>query len=58
MGYYWSEEEVMDKEFKLIDKSYDEIWNLSRKLNISFRQAAYVNSIKKISKTMKLRGWY
>lgn len=57
-GYYWSEEEVRDKEYRLIDKSFDEIWALSKKLNITLRQAAYVNSIKKISNTMKIRGWY
>ena len=57
-GYYWSEEEVKDKEYQLIDKSFDEIWALSKKLNITLRQAAYVNSIKKISNTMKIRGWY
>ena len=57
-GYYWSEEEVRDKEYQLINKSFDEIWELSEKLNITLRQAAYVNSIKKISETMKIRGWY
>ena len=57
-GYYWSEEEVRDKEYYLINKSFDEIWELSEKLNITLRQAAYVHSIKKISKTMKIRGWY
>ena len=57
-GYYWSEEEVRDKEYQLINKSFDEIWELSEKLNITLRQAAYVHSIKKISETMKIRGWY
>lgn len=57
-GYYWSEEEVRDKEYQLINKSFDEIWKLSEKLNITLRQAAYVHSIKKISETMKIRGWY
>ena len=58
MGYYWSEEDVLDKEHKLIEKSFDEIWDLSQNLNITLRQAAYVKAIKKISETMKLRGWY
>lgn len=57
-GYYWSEKEVRDKEYQLINKSFDEIWELSEKLNITLRQAAYVHSIKKISETMKIRGWY
>lgn len=54
----WSFEEVQSKQRKLMDKAFEEIWQLSNEFNVDIRTASYMMSIKRISETMKLRGWY
>ncbi len=54
----WSFEEVQEKQFKLMNNAFEEIWNLSKEFNTDMRTSAYMMSIKRISETMKLRGWY
>ena len=39
-------------------KAFNEIWDLKEEHNTTMRVAAYMISIKKIAKVMKLRGWY
>ena len=34
------------------------IWALKEEMNVSFRQATYMKSIKRIAEAMKVRGWY
>jgi len=58
MNYYWSFEEVQDKQRALMYKSFDEIWQLKEEHGVDMRTAAYMMSIKRIATAMKLRGWY
>lgn len=55
-GYYWTEEEVVEKQDKVMTKAFNDIWEVKERFNISMRKAAYVNSIEKIVKNMKLKG--
>lgn len=55
-GYYWSEEEVVERQDKIMYQSFNEIWDVKERFNISFREAAYVYSIEKIVHNMKLKG--
>ncbi len=57
-GYYWSEEEVEEKEEKAMVNAFNDIWKIKEEYNVSMRNAAYMHSIKRIAATMKLRGWY
>lgn len=57
-GYYWSNEEVAEKEEIAMVNAFNALWNLKEEYNVSFREAAYMYSIKKIAEVMKLRGWY
>lgn len=55
-GYYWTEEEVNEKEAKIMRNAFDNVWNLKNKLkNLDMRDAAYVYSLMKISKSIKLK---
>ena len=54
----WSFEEVQIKQRKLMNKAFEEIWDLSKEFGVDIRTASYMMSIKRISETMKLRGWY
>ena len=57
-GYYWSFDEVQQKEDNLLSKAFEDVWNLSKEFNVDLRTASYMMSIRKIEKAMKLRGWY
>ena len=37
-------------------KAFNDIWEVKERFNIPMRKAAYVNSIEKIVKNMKLKG--
>ena len=57
-GYYWTEKEVEEKEERAMVDAFNPIWALKQEKNVSFRQATYMKSIKRIDEAMKVRGWY
>ncbi|HEK8960444.1 TPA: NAD-specific glutamate dehydrogenase [Clostridioides difficile] len=57
-GYYWSEEEVEQKEEIAMVKAFESIWKIKEEYNVTMREAAYMHSIKKVAEAMQLRGWY
>lgn len=57
-GYYWTEEEVLSKQKDKMSLAFNNINNIKKEYNVTYRQAAFMNSVKKISDVMKLRGWY
>ena len=57
-SYYWPFEEVQQKEDALISTAFEDVWTLANEYKVDLRNAAYMKSIDRISKAMKLRGWY
>ena len=57
-SYYWPFEEVQQKEDALLSTAFEDVWNLANEYKVDLRNAAYMKSIERISKAMKLRGWY
>lgn len=57
-GYYWSEEEVVEKQEVEMVKAFNNIWNIKVEEDVTMREATYLFSVKKIAEVMKLRGWY
>jgi len=57
-GYYWSEEEVEEKQEVEMVKAFKDVWGLKEEYDVTVREAAYMLSVKKIADVMKLRGWY
>lgn len=57
-GYYWGEEEVEQKEEIAMVNAFNDIWSIKEEYKVSMRNAAYMHSIRRVSKAMKLRGWY
>lgn len=47
-GYYWSEEEVEQKEEIAMVKAFESIWKIKEEYNVTMREAAYMHSIKKV----------
>jgi len=57
-GYYWSEEEVNQKEEAAMVDAFTAVYKVKEEYSVTFRRAAYMHSIKKIAAAMKIRGWY
>lgn len=57
-GYYWSEGDVANRQETAMSQAFDTIWETKENHQVSFRQAAYLNSIQKVADVMKLRGHY
>ncbi len=55
-NYYWSFDEVQDKQQKKMKGAFDKIINLMNDKQVTMREACYIYSIKKLSTTTKLRG--
>ncbi len=58
-GYPWTEEEVFEREENLLVTAFNNIYDLMEKQHSkNMRTAAFNYGINRISKAMKLKGWY
>jgi glutamate dehydrogenase (NAD(P)+) len=57
-SFFWSEGEVMDKLFRLLEQSYMQTLNHARKNQISMRFAALSLGIKRVHEAKAMRGLY
>ncbi len=58
-GYYWTEEEVFEREEKMLVGAFNDIYKIYKdEKTKNMRSAAFNYAIKRISKAMKLKGWY
>lgn len=54
---YWDRDTVRDKLEERIVKAYQQTAAVAAELKISYRDAAWVNALRKIEKAMLVRGW-
>ena len=57
-SFFWSESEVVDKLFRILETAFTQTLNLSRKNRISMRQAALVLGIQRVHQAKKTRGLF
>lgn len=56
-GYYWSFEEVQEKqEIKMVN-AFNDIYKLMEERNVTMRVAAFMMSIKRVADAMRIKGW-
>jgi glutamate dehydrogenase len=55
-GYYWEEEEVLQKLEKIMRRSFGEVWMIAEEKKTTLRNAAYILAVSRISGAMKSRG--
>jgi len=55
-GLYWEEKKVNDLLYRQITKAYQQVSNMARKQNISYRKASYYLAIDKIARAIIMRG--
>ena len=53
---YWDKETVQAKLEERIVKSFHETYDTAKELNVSYRDAAWINALRKIEKAMLIRG--
>lgn len=56
--YFWSEEEVIEKQTALMVKAFREVYALAGEYKVTMRVAAYIAALRRISVAMKFRGMY
>jgi glutamate dehydrogenase (NAD(P)+) len=57
-SFFWSESEVMDKLFRILEGAFTQTLNMSRKEKISMRAAALTLGIQRVHEAKKLRGLF
>lgn len=57
-SFFWSETEVMDKLFRIMEGAFGQTLALSRKQKISMRAAALTHGIKRVHEAKTARGLY
>ncbi len=57
-SFFWSETEVLDKLYRILEGAFLQVLNLSRKEKIPMRLAALSLGIKRVVEAKKLRGLY
>lgn len=54
---YWDLETVRKRLKDKMLKSYQEVFTTAKDMNISMRDAAWVNAVRKVGEAIKVRGW-
>jgi glutamate dehydrogenase (NAD(P)+) len=57
-SFFWSETEVLDKLYRILEGAFIQVLTMSRKEKISMRSAALTLGIKRVLDAKKLRGLY
>ena len=57
-AYFWSEREVNLKLRDIMEKAFDEVYNLSREKKVTMRDAAYILAISRVAEAHRTRGLY
>ena len=57
-SFFWGETEVVDKLFRILENSFTQIVNLSRKQKIPMRLAALSVGIKRVQEAKRVRGLF
>ena len=57
-SFFWTETEVVDKLFRILESAYVQVLNLSRKQNVAMRLAALSLGIKRVQDAKKMRGLF
>lgn len=55
-GYYWSEQDVLEKLRPIMKKAYRKAWEKKEEIDSDMRTAAFVLAVERIAKAMRLRS--
>jgi glutamate dehydrogenase len=56
-GYYWTEEEVHARLQEVMEKGFENVYNVHIMRNVDMRLAAYMVGVRKVAEAAGYRGW-
>jgi glutamate dehydrogenase len=56
-GYYWTEDEVHSKLQEVMEKSFENVYNVHSTRGVDMRLAAYMVGVRKMAEASRFRGW-
>ena len=57
-SFFWSETEVMQKLYRILDEAYDRVWRRTRERKISMRLAALGVGVQRVREAKNIRGLF
>jgi glutamate dehydrogenase/leucine dehydrogenase len=58
MGYYWTKERVNEDLERIMVRAFNEVYEIAQEYNVNMRIAAFILSIKRVTRAAELRGLY
>ena len=55
--HYWELDQVYEKLDKRMTKAYKDVYEISKRLNVNMRIAAYIIAVGRVAEAVKHRGW-
>ncbi|MBU0546482.1 Glu/Leu/Phe/Val dehydrogenase [Patescibacteria group bacterium] len=55
-NYYWTENDVLEQLKKIMEDSFEAVWQRKEKYNVDMRTAAFVLAVERVAQAMKDRG--
>jgi glutamate dehydrogenase len=56
-GYYWTEDEVHSKLQEVMEKAFENVYNIHCTRGVDMRLAAYMVGVRKMAEAARYRGW-
>lgn len=56
-GYYWTEDEVHAKLKEVMEKAFENVYNVHQSRKVDMRLAAYMVGVRKMAEASRYRGW-
>ena len=56
-GYYWTEDEVHAKLQEVMEKAFENVYNVHSTRGVDMRLAAYMVGVRKMAEAARFRGW-
>lgn len=56
-GYYWTEQEVHARLQEMMEKGFENVYNMHMTRNVDMRLAAYKAGVRKMAEAARFRGW-
>jgi len=57
-AYFWDMERIRAELERVLSKAFEEVYQLSKYRNVSFRTAAYIIAVSRVAEAIELRGLY
>jgi glutamate dehydrogenase (NAD(P)+) len=57
-SFFWTENEINDRLKRIMDESFESVWNIGQERKVDMRTAAYFLAIRRVAEAERVRGIY